>query len=80
MVERKLLASTPGPCVNLRKVRRAILRNRQTARQEHFRAFGVPSRAEQSDGIGLCQAPPTAPLPVMLRLSCPAAPLLGDPP
>lgn len=69
MAERKLLALTPGPCVNLRKVRREIRRSGLTARPESFRAFGVPSRAEQSDGIGLCQASPSALLSEMLLLN-----------
>jgi hypothetical protein len=61
MAERQLLALAPGPCVNLRKVRCETPRN----------------RAEQPDGIGLCQAPPSALLPVELRLSCPeGAPFL----
>ena len=80
MEARKLLALAPGPCVNLRKVRREIPRSGQTARPEHFRAFGVPSRAVHPDGIGLCQAPPSALLPDILRHSCPEGPLLGDPP
>ena len=80
MAERKLLALTPGPCVNLRKVRRKIPRSRQAARLEHFLAFGVPSRGAQLNGIGLCQASPSALLPAILRLLCPEGPVFGDPP
>lgn len=80
MEARKLLASAPGLCVNLRKICREIRRSGHTAQPESFRAFGVPSLAEQSDGIGLCHASTSALLPEMLRLSCPEGPLLGDPP
>jgi len=80
MAETKLLALTPGPCVNLRKVRREIPRSRQAARLEHFLAFGVPSRGAQLIGIGLFHASPSALLHAMLRLSCPKGPVLGDPP
>ena len=64
MAERKLLASAPGPCVNLRKVLCEKPRN----------------RAVQPGGIVLCQALPSELLPEILRLSYPEGPLPGDPP